>query len=358
MIHLNTVCWENLTHKERNNLESNEIILSVIIPVYNVEKYLDNCLQSVFKQSSDQIEIIIVDDGSTDRSKEICETWQKKEDRMIFLSKKNEGVSIARNIGLELSSGKYIYFIDSDDWIEADHLENILKSLADMKEFDLLLTSHTVDKVTADRTHHKILSTETQKIQNDDTLGLLIMDHQTIGGFVCNKVFSADIIKESKLAFNSGMTIMEDLNFVLNYFSCMKKAALFVPLKGYHYEIREESVTVNQKDPKRVEEYVFIINSFLKTLKVIPEKYTQTKRTLFYFIVGESARFSAYLSKTDEYYDKKYLTSIVKNFLYQYLVSKQPTIKKGKTIYYVVSAYFNNLTRSRNMSFIKGDKHV
>ena len=102
-------------------------LISVIIPVYNAEKYLDNCIYSIANQTYKNIEILIVDDGSTDKSYEICNNWRKKDPRVQVCHKKNEGPGVARNIGLNMAHGEYITFVDSDDWIESLMYENMIK---------------------------------------------------------------------------------------------------------------------------------------------------------------------------------------------------------------------------------------
>lgn len=103
--------------------------VSVIIPVYNGEKYLDNCIKSVADQTYENLEIIIIDDGSTDRTIDICEEWKEKDDRVRVLHKPNGGRGSARNAGLSMATGDYIHFVDADDWIEKDAIESLYKAM-------------------------------------------------------------------------------------------------------------------------------------------------------------------------------------------------------------------------------------
>lgn len=103
--------------------------VSVIVPVYNVENYLEKCIQSIISQSFKNLEIILVNDGSTDKSKEICEQFAEKDKRIILLNQKNKGVSAARNAGLDICTGDYISFIDSDDYISPDMIEFLVNNL-------------------------------------------------------------------------------------------------------------------------------------------------------------------------------------------------------------------------------------
>ena len=101
-------------------------MVSVIIPVYNVEKYIDKCIMSVLNQSYSDFEIILIDDGSTDNSSEKCELWEKVDSRIKFVKKKNEGLGPTRNLGVNLSRNKYVTFLDSDDWWHTDYLKEMM----------------------------------------------------------------------------------------------------------------------------------------------------------------------------------------------------------------------------------------
>ena len=95
-------------------------VISVIVPVYKVEKFLDRCINSIIQQTFTNLEIILVDDGSPDRSGEICDEWKMKDKRIRVIHKENGGLSDARNKGLDVATGDYVAFIDSDDWIDPD----------------------------------------------------------------------------------------------------------------------------------------------------------------------------------------------------------------------------------------------
>ena len=108
---------------------------SIIVPVYNVEQYLENCINSVLNQSYRNFQLILVDDGSKDSSGEICDRFAQKDSRVKVMHKQNAGVSGARNTGIEIATGQFICFIDSDDWIESDYLQKIVDEIYD---FDIL----------------------------------------------------------------------------------------------------------------------------------------------------------------------------------------------------------------------------
>lgn len=108
-------------------MDSKNGCISIIIPVYKVEDYLDRCLESVVAQNYSNLEIIVVDDGSPDRCPQMCDMWAKKDKRIQVLHKKNEGLSLARNVGIQIATGEYILFVDSDDYIVKDACERLYK---------------------------------------------------------------------------------------------------------------------------------------------------------------------------------------------------------------------------------------
>ncbi len=115
--------------------------ISIIVPVYNVEKYLNRCIESILGQIFTDFELILVDDGSTDSCPQMCDNWANKDERIIVIHQKNGGLSAARNSGLKIYRGNYVFFVDSDDWIEKDALETLYK-IADKTGADIVVGNH------------------------------------------------------------------------------------------------------------------------------------------------------------------------------------------------------------------------
>ena len=113
------------------------ILVSIVIPVYNVEDYLEQCLQSVINQTYKNLELIVINDGSTDSSGDIIERYVKKYNNIICVNQKNSGLSYSRNVGLDKSNGKYIYFLDSDDFLESETIAECVE-LAERENLDIL----------------------------------------------------------------------------------------------------------------------------------------------------------------------------------------------------------------------------
>lgn len=112
--------------------------ISIIVPVYNVEKYLSQCIESIINQNHKNIEIILVNDGSTDKSGDICDKYSLKDNRIKVIHKKNEGVSIARNTGLKVATGEYIAFVDGDDLVDKDIYTRLINVINNSK-YDLVM---------------------------------------------------------------------------------------------------------------------------------------------------------------------------------------------------------------------------
>ena len=104
----------------------NEQPVSVILPIYNVEKYLERCIKSIAAQTYTNLEILLIDDGSTDLSADICDMWAEKDKRVIAIHKKNEGLGMARNTGIDNATGRYVFFVDSDDYVAPDMIEKVV----------------------------------------------------------------------------------------------------------------------------------------------------------------------------------------------------------------------------------------
>lgn len=109
-------------------MEKKKSLVSIIVPAYNAEKFIDKCIRSVLNQSYPNLELILVDDGSTDETGKICEEYASKDTRVWVIHKKNSGVSAARNMGLSSAIGEYVVFLDSDDWLDEDIVELALKN--------------------------------------------------------------------------------------------------------------------------------------------------------------------------------------------------------------------------------------
>ena len=171
------------------------ILLSVIIPIYNVESYLDKCIESVVRQTYKDLEILLINDGSTDDSGKICEKWAERDERIIYIDKKNEGSGKTRNLGIEKATGEYITFLDSDDWWETNYAE-LMMAYVNEKTV-VVCDMNYIDSVNGEERIH------ISQIRFPDRVAQLIdEDRDCINRartFLCGKIFPKKLFVDNKI---------------------------------------------------------------------------------------------------------------------------------------------------------------
>ena len=168
-------------------------LVSIIIPVYNVEKYLDKCLDSVVNQTYTNLEIILVDDGSPDRCPAICDEWKSRDSRIKVIHQPNGGLSRARNAGLKIATGEFIGFVDSDDWIEPDMYETLLSTMLETGA-DIVVCNFYCEEVNSDAFIQKPKSPVIERYTAEEALKLLISEKTFIHPVVWNKLFRKHLL--------------------------------------------------------------------------------------------------------------------------------------------------------------------
>lgn len=202
-------------------------MISVIVPTYKVEDYLENCIKTLIGQTYKDLQIILVDDGSPDNCPSICDEWAEKDDRIVVIHKENGGVSSARNLGIEKATGDYISFIDPDDVISNDYYEIMINSIGDcecalcgFQEFSNSITFN--DEIQ-----------EVSYLTNDEALKLGICMHPEIYFVVWNKIIKSEIAKQCR--FDETMKNAEDSLFAFNIIkSCSKVCVISKKMYGYY----------------------------------------------------------------------------------------------------------------------------
>lgn len=245
--------------------------VSIIIPVYNAEKYLARCLDSLVNQTLKDIEIILVDDESPDGSRLICEEYGKKDNRIKTVSKKNGGAGKARNEGLKHATGKYIGFADSDDYMEPD-MYRILWETAEKYNSELVMAGFwTVDGNMFSREGERVEKVYFEKDTHFETpeqlkelrlgiVGSLPSDAEDskYGMSVWKNLFRRDIIEDNALYFESERQMLsEDALFMIDYISCIKKAT-GIKDALYYYCRNESSISKSYKKDRFQKGLVFI----------------------------------------------------------------------------------------------------
>lgn len=212
-----------------------EAKVSVIIPVYNTEKYLKDCLDSLLGQSFQNFEAILIDDGSGDQSSAICDEYQKKDFRIKVIHQKNQGVSVARNRGIEEAKGEWIFFLDSDDILP----ENALKNLIEQNS-DFVIGS--IEEIDEDGNYNGICNSIPKKELNKRQTLNILFDESLYGyqGYLWNKLYRYAIIRDNKITFDSSIKYNEDRLFITEYLLYCSKITM-IPQIIYYYRQREGS---------------------------------------------------------------------------------------------------------------------
>lgn len=217
-----------------------ENLISIIIPVYNVEKYVRKCVESVIDQSYKNIEIIIIDDGTKDNSGKICDEYAEKDTRITVIHKINEGVSKARNVGIEKANGKYITFVDADDFIDKDYIKKLydqcIASNADLsicgtKDID---SNENILKV----------SKKYRNIINSEEAMKELLNEKYYTCVVWAKMYKKELFKD--IQFNEKTKIAEDLEVLYRIIGKSKTINVDTFENLYYYRIRENSATTEK----------------------------------------------------------------------------------------------------------------
>lgn len=265
--------------------------VSVIIPVYNAEKYLEKCLDSIINQTFKDIEIIIINDESQDNSLQICRQFEKIDSRIKLIDKRNEGVSKARNTGLDKALGKYIMFVDADDYVDKIMIENMLVKLQDSKA-DLLLCNFTSvinGKEKVVRANFDSIITGKNNIAEKVILPLIEKSDSEkvheIAGFRSpwGKLFKKDLIDKFNIRFNENMSIGEDFLFNLQFINHSHTIA-FDSASYYYYVTNNNSALMKYKKNcwnKYYKPIIINLNQFLKSNML----YNQAELRVFKLII-------------------------------------------------------------------------
>lgn len=216
-------------------------IISVIVPVYNTEQYLECCLNSVLLQTFKDFEVLLIDDGSTDKSGEICDKYALKDSRIRVFHKENGGVSSARNVGLRNAKGKWLTFLDSDDELMLYALDFLINIVNDHSDIDIVLAGYD----TVDLKNGIVKSTSelpyTSKIVNRDSAIKLMYRSDFYLCFICSKLYKNSIIKKNKLFFDETIYYSEDRLFIIQYLCNCRNQIQYTTKSIYKYFYRDNS---------------------------------------------------------------------------------------------------------------------
>lgn len=254
--------------------------VSIIIPVYNCSKFLNKCMESILNQDYTNIEVILVNDGSTDDSLKICEKIQEKDSRVVVINKENGGVSSARNEGLKNATGEYIFFVDGDDYIDLDCIRKCMEIIKE-KNLDILKFSYVKELSKKIKRKYQYSVPVNKKIEKKDYKEELYPYVFTTNDF-CNvtiSIIKRNIIGNTKFKLNT--LIGEDFLF---FIECLNQSnnIYFVNDCFYHYIVNEESATHNfskEKSVKKLSDSLFVNTEINEIL--LEKKYDSNEKYIY-----------------------------------------------------------------------------
>lgn len=221
-----------------------EPLISVVIPNYNNGQYITRCLSSLINQSYQNIEIIVVDDGSTDNSVEVITQMQSSNQRIILIRQENAGVSSARNKGIERVTGDFLYFLDADDWVSNDFFEKVIACGLQDKD-GVVFQSVLVDEAT--HGEYQKLAIYQSGIKNQKQMLSEVISLYGIQGYGFNKVFRTEIVRREKIRFSEEVHFAEDLLFCVEYFCKVERSVIAIPDTLHYYYQHSDSALANYK---------------------------------------------------------------------------------------------------------------
>ncbi len=288
--------------------------VSIIIPAYNSEKYLKRCINSICNQTYKNIEIIIIDDGSTDDTFNICEEYAKRDDRIKFIHKKNEGVSVARNRGIKSANGKYIMFVDSDDWIENNAVEICIKYMEDYNaqigQFNYYFSHNDKEIKRESFITDIILAGEKEKNEIECDILFPYFNKKVKYGKIrgCwSKIFLTKFLIDNNIKFQENLSIQEDTVLFLQAINKVNTIIFFNEYL-YHYFQNGESVTKKYDDNKltKNEATIKVINKLFEKNK--NKKLKKAIQLLYWELLLSAILTQIYNEKNiSKYKDKKNL---------------------------------------------------
>lgn len=192
-------------------------LISIIVPIYNVEKYIEKCVKSLLKQDYANIEIILVDDGSPDHCAEIIDALAQRDKRIIVIHKRNQGVSSARNIGIETAKGEYLMFVDGDDWVDSDYVSYFLNLVEEFCcDIGMNKNNYSISAIISNENRYSVTS--------EKVIEWIYLGHIFVA--VWNKIYKTSLLKENKICFNKDIWYGEGMLFNIECLQYIDKVAI------------------------------------------------------------------------------------------------------------------------------------
>lgn len=304
-------------------------LVSVVVPIYNVEKYLNRCISSIVSQTYSNLEIILIDDGSPDNCPQICDEWAEKDSRIVVIHKENEGAGIARNVGIDHAKGAYICFFDSDDYIEPDTIEACVEAARE-NNAELVVFGH--DNVTPDmRLLEAHIPTPPKKLFSGEEITTTLLPNSLYCDLItgknwnmamgpCDKLYSVDVIRRSGWRFVSEREIYSEDFYSLTEFYGHLNRVYVIDRVFYHYTVNQSSLSRSYRADRfeRIKVFYDAMSTLVEKMGIGNVMDQSIKGVTFGFIIGAMKQVVA----SDLGFKKRYaeLRQIIKDGFLQELV--------------------------------------
>lgn len=330
---------------------------SIIMPVYNVEKYVENSIRSILNQTYKNFELIVVNDGTKDNSMEIISKIQKEDSRVKVYSKENGGLSSARNYGLKYAIGEYVCFVDSDDYLYTNYLETLYKEIL-KKESDLIFFGYNVDVVGSDENILEEFDI-CEKYQEFNKKNKLYFENISMIGYAWNKCFKRSIIEENNLTYEEGTSYIEDIIFNCDFIKKCNTIKI-IPNVIYHY-VQRKRETLGRKSYDNMLDMDLRYSKLLKQILLLFNNSRTETNKIVYNTLFDRIKWSINIIMFDKSISKKNkLTKINEYFSYvrnniKKFNSNVVLTKKDKLFMFFVKTNFVRMfyLSNRFLSFLK-----
>lgn len=286
--------------------------VSVIVPVYNAEKYLIQCIDSILAQTFTDFELILVNDGSKDSSGKICDEYARKDNRIIVIHKENGGVSSARNIGIDITQGDWIVFVDSDDYISADYIMNIYPHDEDFGVCSIQCIGNS----------SKLLKFKTDKIITRNQIADWILCNSQEFSFIATpwaKIYKTKIIKENDIIYNEKIKYGEDTDFVYRYLIHCNSIKL--TNCAVYYYLDTDSLCQSQKYKFNAIDFCYHVKTLNESIhnmeRIFKKKFIRLRKRIYLIYL---IAFYTYINYSDKNHATKELRTLRKNIIFNLFI--------------------------------------
>lgn len=301
-----------------------DVVISIVVPVYNVEKYINRCVDSVLSQTFEEWELLLVNDGSTDRSGDLCDAYAQIDNRIQVFHSENRGVSHARNIALKNIKGKYITFLDADDWFDSICLE---ACICEIRKNNLDLFQFGSRRIDAEGKYEEVDRIETPVLHFKD----LVKGKYAFSVTVWGSIFRSELIYQKTLFFSEGIKLGEDQKFLYEYLLYANRIKISSKV-FYNYYINPKSATQTSNDIELL--HVFDVFNYILNLNPYYEYYINSSISRLVFALFCRRSFSL------EDFNNKVFVHLVPSYDNRALALYRKFLKKSPWFAYYIYGWF------------------